>query len=106
MTSPLRIRNALLAELDSGDTTLDNITTMCTTPWREPNATNIAAWYRAGLAAAGEPVDWVQWYTERLRSWPNPDAAQSHLTAPSDAAYRAKFEALPHYWRPSSSPGS
>jgi hypothetical protein len=66
MNTGPRIRNALLAQLDSGDRGLNAVTAMhqtllCT------ERDYIGAWYRAGLAAGGEPVDWVGWYSHRLR---------------------------------------
>ena len=98
MNTGPRIRNALLAQLDSGDTGRDAVTAMhqtllCT------ERDYIGAWYRAGLAAGGEPVDWVGWYSQRLRRRPNQDVAQSQLARLCDAEHRAKFQALPPYWQ-------
>jgi hypothetical protein len=88
----------MIAEIDSGDITLDALTTMHTA-LHLAERDHIGAWYRAGLAAGGHAVDWVRWYRERLLRWPNPEAAQSHLAALSDASHRAKLESLPDYWR-------
>jgi hypothetical protein len=32
----------------------------------------LGAWYRAGLAAGSEPVDWVSWYRACISRWRNP----------------------------------
>jgi hypothetical protein len=66
MTTTLRVRNAMLAELGNGDTTLDAITAMHDTLARAERD-HIAAWYRAGLGAGGQPIDWVNWYTQPRR---------------------------------------
>jgi hypothetical protein len=71
----------------------------CTTPWHAPNATTSARGTGPVLPPAANPSTGVQWYTDRLRRWPNQDAAQSHLVALRDTAHRAKFQALPDYWR-------
>jgi hypothetical protein len=55
--------------------------------------------YRAGIAAGGEPVDWVGWYRERLRRWPDQKTAQPQLANLGDTEHCARFQALPHYWR-------
>jgi hypothetical protein len=59
----------------------------------------LGAWYRAGLAAGGEPVDWVSWYEACISRWRNQDLAARARAELDDTGYRANLEALPDYWR-------
>ena len=98
LTTTGQLRNALLSTLDAGDTTLDELAALHDMLARGERD-YIGASYRAGLAAGGQPNDWVSWYRNRITCWPNTIAAQRELAALQDPDYRAGLEALPDYWR-------
>lgn len=59
----------------------------------------VDAWYRAGLAAGGEPVDWIGWYQQRIAGWADQQLAARAQESLDDAGFRAEFASLPHYWK-------
>jgi hypothetical protein len=54
---------------------------------------HIDVWYQAGLAAGGEPVDWIGWLTAR-----GGDAARLLTRIEADPAVIRQLEHLPDYW--------
>ena len=60
----------------------------------------LEAQYRAGLVAGGEVLDhdWVEWFVDRVRSWPSDVAVRVTLEAAADVGFRQRFETLPGYW--------
>lgn len=57
------------------------------------------AWYHAGLAAGGDPVDWVSWFTACIDRWHNANMATVARNQLETTDFRAEYESLPHYWR-------
>lgn len=66
---------------------------------------SLGAQYRAGLAAGGECVDWVDWYREKIEQWDVTGDAKQYagmkqkmLTEVTTSELRMVMEKLPPYW--------
>jgi hypothetical protein len=58
----------------------------------------LPAWYLAGLAAGGEPVDWVSWFHACIDRWHSADMATAARNQLDSARFRAEYQSLPDYW--------
>lgn len=58
------------------------------------------AWYRAGLAAGGETVDWIGWYRARIATWPDDEhsLAGPELALLDNWWHVQQWQSLPDYW--------
>jgi hypothetical protein len=95
-TVPTRMQN-LIDQHHAQQATIDHSLTLnLATEIRDTD--HLHAWYRAGLAAGGDPVDWLQWYQDRINQWENNDMATRTQAQIDNTAFRAEFATLPHYW--------
>lgn len=95
-TTPPRMQN-LIDQHHAQQAMIDHALTLnLATEIRDTD--HLHAWYRAGLAAGGDPVDWRTWYQDRIAQWENRDLATRTLALLDDPAFCAELEALPRYW--------
>ena len=57
----------------------------------------LEAQYRAGLVAGGEVLDhdWVEWFVDRVRSWPSDVAVRVTLQAAADVGFGSDLKHFP-----------
>lgn len=58
------------------------------------------AWYRAGLAAGGETIDWIGLYRTRIATWQDDEhsLARPELALLDNWRHVQQWQSLPNYW--------